>query len=131
MTDSSQTTPEPEEERSGTYLGREPSSDPLVRSTARTVKRIGYPILCAVILWLTIPILYGVVHGVWVGQVWDPQSKRPISIHESREDCHAWGSKLLAEHGTSAFTPEEAQKWSAACGALEPEWRALLESPPR
>lgn len=113
-----------DQERSGVYLGSNPDKDPVVQATARQVRRIGYPILFGFILWLTIPILYGVLNGVRIEQAWDPFSKRPMGVDDPGHDCRHWGLDLLsrqlgAEH-------EEVGQWSQVCADYEPELHGLL-----
>ena len=119
-------TPKPEEERSGLYVDHEQSKAPLVRQTARWVNRVGYPILVVIILWFTIPILYGVLHGVWIDKAWDPDSKRPLSVHAPGNDCARWGRELMvAKH-----SPADAlQDWNARCASIEPEIARSLAPP--
>lgn len=125
--DDAQTAPEEEEERSGSYMEFEPSTDPVVRSTARTVRRIGFTITGVLILWMNIPILIGVIGGALANEARDPDSGRVIPANYPHNDCERWGLELLE---ASPRDPEAVAAWSAGCASAQPEIAASLKRVP-
>ncbi len=124
-----QVDPPDQEERSGVYLGQNPSQDPQVRATARTVRNFSYPILLSVSAWVSIPILIGVIGGVFAGEVRDPVTKRAISSQTRGNDCHTWAIELVKAKQTTGKTPAEIDVWKEHCRGEEPDLLLLLEPP--
>lgn len=110
------------EERSGIEQVKGRSQDPAVQATARKIRRVGFPILFGLILWLTIPILYGVIRGNTLGEVNDPFSKRALGVDDPGHDCERWGLELLQ-------TPhaEQLARWAPLCAERAPRLAALLQ----
>ncbi len=108
-----------EEERSGSYLSGDASTDPVVVRTARNVRRVGYIIAVVGILATTVPILIGVFRGVIVQEVRDPYTGRAIPTRDTRRDqtdCAAWGMELVQLKSRAALPAADHQAWYDACG---------------
>ena len=103
--------------RSGGYLGRPPSSDPLVVRTARLVRRVGFVVLAIVCLWTVIPIFIGVIGGLIDGEVNDPVSQQRVERTAHVNDCTAWGLELLV---SKEQRMDERAVWKERCGPSHP-----------
>lgn len=117
---------EEEEERSGTYMDYEPSTDPLVKETARKVRRVGYIVAVILIIWLNAPIIIGVVSGAIAGEVKDPYSERDIDPKDRESDCEKWGFELL-QAAPSAERDTQRGTWTQRCSAQNPEIAARFK----
>lgn len=106
-----------EEERSGIYMEFEPSKDPVVISTARRVRQIGFTIAGLLTLWVSTPVVIAVVSGVSSGTVVDPISKRPVAADYRLDDCRQWGLELIKNGGAD----KDRADWKTRCGSANPD----------
>ena len=131
-------------ERSGSYLGGEASTDPVVIATARRIRRVGYVVLVIVTICLVLPLLVGVISGVlnneawdaWTGARVDTQSVEGDPGHFNAVSCNGAGVKLIDEIGSvKPTTPaqlkvsvgDKFKAWSGICAAREPNLNRILQ----
>ncbi|MEL6178047.1 MAG: hypothetical protein AAFS10_03795 [Myxococcota bacterium] len=130
MTEAGQEQPQ---QRLGVYLDGEPSTNPKVIATARSVRRIGYPILVTLTLLVSVPVIVGVVRGVATNQIWDPHTKIPVdrSIpnHYNQVSCRGQGLRLLANMRQPEQRPDDATlaRWSEQCARFEADIHRTLQ----
>ena len=132
MTDDTRDDEEPQE-RSGVYFEGEASTNPKVIRTARMVRRIGYPIMVTLILYISVPVIVGVFQGIASNEVWDPWSKAPVDQaipnHHRTVTCRGLGVALVAKMKT-AERPDDAalDQWASRCGWYEADLKATLDA---
>lgn len=119
-------TEEPQE-RSGGYIGKEASSDPVVRATAKLVRRLGFAFLALVLAWTVGPIFVAVIGGLMAGEVRDPVSHRSVDQDTVADDCKVWGLDLLA----MADSGDEIAQWRANCADAHPLIAERLSRSPK
>ena len=121
--------------RSGSYLGSNASSDPMVIATARLVRRIGYSSLGLFTVAFVVPLVIGVIFGVVDNKIWDPWTGQVVDqkaaigdpTHFREVSCYGQGIGLISRLNSSS-PPNEAdiEKWTGVCGEREPKLNRVL-----
>lgn len=108
--------PEEEQERSGGYIGKEASTDPVVRKTAKLVRRVGFTFMALLFVWTIGPIFVAVIGGLMKGTVYDPVSHRLVDQDTRANDCKVWGLDILS----MKVGEEQKTQWLENCGEAHP-----------
>ena len=111
-------------ERSGAYIDFEPSDEPIVKETARKVRRIGYAVAVVFLVWMNAPIIIDVISGALSGEARDPYSQRIVGADQRVDDCKKWAFELLDAKSAGG---DEVTSWRERCSDRYPALANRLE----
>jgi len=112
-----------------------PSRDDAIERRARTIRRVGYPLLAIIGAWIVISLIVSAIIGLLRGEIKDPMRSQPHP--ETVERCERWGQQLIDTHqhldGTERVDWQlHVDGWRARCATAAPsqaEALAPLEQP--
>lgn len=107
--------------------GGEPTK---LEKTERRIRRIGYVVLFAAGLAISVPMVIGAIQGVQTDRVWDPFTGEPLSADEADLDCLGEAADLAylagADRDPDGTWEQRYRRWKVRCRSDHPEMHLVL-----